>query len=36
MEKTAGDIFGLHKCTINDNHIMYGLCDTERDRQNFL
>ena len=23
-KKTAGDIFILHKCTINENHIMYG------------
>ena len=24
MKKTPGDIIILHKCTINDNHMMYG------------
>ena len=35
MKKTAGDIFEIFS-DIFDNHIMYGLYDTERDRQNFL
>ena len=34
--KTPGDIIILHRCTINDNHMIYGSWDTERDRQNFL
>ena len=24
MKKTPGDIIILHKCTINNNHMMYG------------
>ena len=24
MKKTPGDIIILHKCTINDNHMMHG------------
>ena len=36
MKKTPGDIIILHMCTINDNHMMYGSWDMERDRQNFL
>ena len=36
MKKTPVDIIILHMCTINDNHIMYGSCDIERDRQSFL
>ena len=36
MKKTPGDIIILHRCTINDNHMMYGSWDTEYDRQNFL
>ena len=24
MKKTPGNIIGLQKCTINDNHIMHG------------
>ena len=35
-EKTAGDIISLHKCTINDNHIMHGFSDMEHDRHNFF
>ena len=34
--KTPGDIIILHKCNINDNHMMYGYWDIKRDRQNFL
>ena len=32
MEKTSGHIIILHICTINDNHIMYGSWDIERNR----
>ena len=35
MKKLAGDII-LHRCNINDNHMMYGSWDTKRDRHNFL
>ena len=35
-KKTPGDIIILHMCTINDNHIMYGSWDMERDGRNFL
>ena len=36
LEKALGDIIILRKCTINDNHMMYGSWDMKRDRQNFL
>ena len=36
MKKTPGDIIILHKCTINDNHMMYCSWDMKCDRQNFL
>ena len=36
MKKTPGDIIILHKCTINDNHMMYGSWDMKRDRQFFV
>ena len=36
QQKTPGDIINLQKCTINDNHIMYGSWDMKQDRQNFL
>ena len=35
-QKTPGDIIILHLGTTNDNHMMYGYWDTERDRQNFF
>ena len=35
-KKTYGDIIILHKCTINDNHMMYGSWDMECDRHNFF
>ena len=35
-KKTPEDIIILHKCTINDNHMMYGSWYMKRDRQNFL
>ena len=35
-KKTPGDIIILHKCTINDNHMMYGSWDMKHGRQNFL
>ena len=31
----SGDII-LHICTTNDDHMMYGSWDTDRNRQNFL
>ena len=34
MKKTAGDIFILQMCTINENNMMYGSSDMEQD--NFL
>ena len=36
MKRSPGDIIILHKCTINDNHVMYGFWDMECDGQNFL
>ena len=33
---TTGDITILHMCFINENHMMYGSWDMERDRQNFF
>ena len=36
MEKTPGDIIILHKCTINDNHMMYCSWDMVRDRCNYF
>ena len=36
LKKTAVDIIILHICTINDNHMIYGSWDMQRDRQNFL
>ena len=35
-KKTHGDNIILHKGTINDNHLMYGSWDMERDRHEFL
>ena len=35
MKKTPGEITILHKCIINENHMMYGSWDMECDRQNF-
>ena len=35
-EKKPGDIIVLHKCTINDNHIMHGSWDMEYQGQSFL
>ena len=36
LKKMAGDIIILHMRTKNNNHMMYGPCDMEWDRQNFL
>ena len=36
MKNMPGDIIILHLCTTNDNHMMYGSWDMERNRQNFL
>ena len=33
---TTGDITILQMCFINENHMMYGSWDMERDRQNFF
>ena len=35
-KKSPGDIIILHKCTINDNHMMYGSGYMKHDGQNFL
>ena len=35
MKKSPGHIIILHKCNINDNHIMYHSWDTKCDRNNF-
>ena len=35
-KKSPKDINISHMCTINDNHMMYGSWDLERDRQNFV
>ena len=36
MKKPPGDIITLHMCTINDNPMMYGSWNMERDGHNFL
>ena len=36
MKKNPTDMIILNMCTINDNHIMHGSWDIERDRPNFL
>ena len=36
MEKLPRNITILHRCNINDNHMMYGSWDTECVGQNFL
>ena len=36
MKKLPGDIITLHRCNINDNHMMYGSWNTKCIRQNFL
>ena len=36
MKKTPGDIIILHMCTTDDNHMMNGSWDMERDGQNVL
>ena len=36
MKKTPGDTIILHKCTINDKHMIYGSWDMKHDRQNFF
>ena len=35
MKNKPRDIIILHKCTINDNHMMYGSWDMKRDREKF-
>ena len=36
MKKAPGDIIILHRCTINDNHMMYSSWDHKHDRQTFF
>ena len=36
LKKRFGDIFILHLCTTNDNHMMYGSSDIKHGRQNVL
>ena len=36
LKESPGDIIFLHICTINDNRMMYGSWDMERDRHNFM
>ena len=36
MKKMPGDIIISHKCTINDNNIIYDSWDMKHNRQNFL
>ena len=36
MKTATGDTIILHMCTINDNHMVYGFWDMERDWHNFL
>ena len=36
MKKETQDIIILHRCTISDNHMMYGSWDMEHDEHNFL
>ena len=36
MKKRSVDISILHKCTINNNHMMYGSWGMKHDGQNFL
>ena len=35
-KKKHGDIIILQKCTINDNHMIYGSWDMKHERDNFL
>ena len=35
-KKTPKDLIILHRCTINDNHMMYGSWDAEHNGQNIL
>ena len=36
LKKMPGNIIISHKCTINDNHMMYDSWDMKHNRQNFL
>ena len=36
MKKIPGEIFILHKCTINDNHLIYGSWDINCNRHIFF
>ena len=35
-KNTPGDIILLHICSINEDHMMYGSCNTRHGKQNFL
>ena len=35
-KKTPGDIISLHKCIINNNHMMYSSWDMKHSRHNFF
>ena len=35
-KNTPGDIILLHICGINEDHMMYGSCNTRHGKQNFL
>ena len=35
LNNTPGGLTISHLCTTNDNHMIYGSCDMEHDRQNF-
>ena len=36
LKKIIGDIIILHRCTINEDHMMYGSWDMEHNGQTFL
>ena len=36
IKKLTGDTISLHRCNINDNHMMYGSWDTECHGHNFF
>ena len=36
MKKPPRDVITLHMCTTNDNNMIYGSWDMERDSHNFL
>ena len=36
MKKKPDDIIILHVCIIDENYMMYGSCDKDHNRQNFV